>query len=236
MYIRLSFTIEFRPERYQQKECSKSQKNCDIIHELLEHKIQEHFRNALIDFYSQWCVFLFPIFKKRCRSPPLVLRFRKSTKIKEDKPMAKPYKIPDFRKLYPKASEEVIAVLRTTERKMQYQEFDLKTERTLIDQESQTVIVIPSREDSLERLLEQNVQFEEKVDSAEEQALRNIQIKQLHRALSLLSEDERLLIEQIFFEERTEREIAAETGIYHNAVHKRKERILSKLKKILENF
>ena len=44
---------------------------------------------------------------------------------KEDKPMAKPYKIPDFRKLYPKASEEVIAVLRTTERKMQYQEYDL---------------------------------------------------------------------------------------------------------------
>ena len=30
--------------------------------------------------------------------------------------MAKPYKIPDFRKLYPEISEEVIAVLRTTER------------------------------------------------------------------------------------------------------------------------
>ena len=40
--------------------------------------------------------------------------------------MAKPYKIPDFRKMYPEASEEVIAVLRTTERKMQYQEYDLK--------------------------------------------------------------------------------------------------------------
>ena len=36
--------------------------------------------------------------------------------------MAKPYKIPEFKKLYPEASEEVIAVLRTTERKMQYQE------------------------------------------------------------------------------------------------------------------
>lgn len=47
--------------------------------------------------------------------------------------MAKPYKIPDFRKLYPEASEEVIAVLRATERKMQYQEYDLKTERTIID-------------------------------------------------------------------------------------------------------
>ena len=27
--------------------------------------------------------------------------------------MAKPYKIPDFRKMYPEASEEVIAVLRS---------------------------------------------------------------------------------------------------------------------------
>lgn len=76
----------------------------------------------------------------------------------------------------------------------------------------------------------------EKIDSAEEQALMNIQIQQLHKALSFLSEDERLLIQKIFFEERTEREIAAEMGIYHNAVHKRKERILRKLKNILVNF
>lgn len=107
--------------------------------------------------------------------------------------MAKPYKIPDFKKLYPEASEEVIAVLRTTERKMQYQEVDLKTERTVVNQESQMVTVIPSREDSLERLLEQNVQFIEELDSAEELAIRNIQIQQLHRALSLLPEDERLV-------------------------------------------
>ena len=45
--------------------------------------------------------------------------------------MAKPYRIPDFRKMYPEASEEVIAVLRTTERKMQYQEYDLKSEQKI---------------------------------------------------------------------------------------------------------
>ena len=75
--------------------------------------------------------------------------------------MAKPYRIPDFRKMYPEASEEVIAVLRTTERKMQYQEYDLKSEQTIIDQENQTVTIIPSREDSFERLVEQSVQFRE---------------------------------------------------------------------------
>ncbi len=38
--------------------------------------------------------------------------------------MAKPGRLPDFWKMYPKASEEVIEVLRKTERKMQYQEWD----------------------------------------------------------------------------------------------------------------
>ncbi len=35
--------------------------------------------------------------------------------------MAKPGRLPDFRKMYPKASEEVIEVLKETERKMQYE-------------------------------------------------------------------------------------------------------------------
>lgn len=148
--------------------------------------------------------------------------------------MAKPYKIPDFKKLYPEASEEVIAVLRTTERKMQYQEVDLKTERTVVNQESQMVTVIPSREDSLERLLEQNVQFIEELDSAEELAIRNIQIQQLHRALSLLLEDERLLIQRIFFEERTERDLAREYGMSQKGINKRRKKILERLRELME--
>lgn len=150
--------------------------------------------------------------------------------------MAKPYRIPDFRKLYPEASEEVIAVLRTTERKMQYQEYDLKAEQTVIDQENQTVEIIPSREDSYERLLELEVQFGEETVSTEDAAIRNIEARQLHKALSLLSDDERYLIEQLYFEERTERELARELGIYHNAVHKRKQLILDKLKTFFKKF
>ena len=149
--------------------------------------------------------------------------------------MAKPYKIPDFRKSYPEASEEVIAVLRTTERKMQYQEYDLKTERTVIDPKTQSIRVIPSREDSYERLLEQDVQFVGE-NQTEEMVIQNMQVEQLYKALSLLSEDERYLIRQLFFEERTERDLAEELKIYHNAVHKRKNRILKKLKNILENL
>ena len=151
--------------------------------------------------------------------------------------MAKPYRIPDFRKLYPEASEEVIAVLRTTERKMQYQEYDLKAEQTVVDQENQTVKVIPSREDSYERLLEQEVQFREEAVSTEDVVIRNMEIQQLHKALSLLSEDARYLMEQLYFEQRTERELAAEFQLSQKAVNKRRQRILEKLRKELQkNF
>ena len=150
--------------------------------------------------------------------------------------MEKPYRIPDFRKMYPEASEEVIAVLRTTERKMQYQEYDLKSEQTIIDQENQTVTIIPSREDSFERLVEQSVQFREETLSLDEWIIRRLEIEQLHKALNVLSDDERYLIIQLYFEERTEREVAEELGVYHNAVHKQKIRILAKLRKILEKI
>ena len=150
--------------------------------------------------------------------------------------MAKPYRIPDFRKMYPEASEEVIAVLRTTERKMQYQEYDLKVERTVVDQENRTVEQIPSREDSYERMLEQNMQFAGETASAEEQALQNIQTQQLHKALLLLSDDERDLIERLFFQEQTEREIADVYGLSQNAVNKRRKRVLDKLRELIKDF
>ena len=149
--------------------------------------------------------------------------------------MAKPYKIPDFIKIYPNASEEVIAVLRKTERQMQYQEYDIKAERTVIDHKTQTVLVIPSREDSYERLVELDEQFEAE-NKTEETVIQKIVYEQLHHAISLLSEDEQYLIKQLFFEERTERELAEELNVYRNAIHKRKNRILSKLKNILKNF
>ena len=89
--------------------------------------------------------------------------------------MAKAYRIPDYKKMYPEAGEEVISLLRTTERKMQYQECDLKTEQTIVNQEDQTITTIPSREDSLERLAEQKVQFAGEAESVEETVLRKLQ-------------------------------------------------------------
>ena len=149
--------------------------------------------------------------------------------------MAKQYRIPDFKKIYPEASEEVIAVLRTTERKMQYQEYDIKAELTVIDHKTQTVLVIPSREDSYERLIGLDEQFEAE-NKTEELVIQNIIYEQLHHAISLLSKDEQYLIKQLFFEERTERDLAEEYQLSQKAINKRRQKILKKLKDLLKNF
>lgn len=148
--------------------------------------------------------------------------------------MAKPGRLPDFRKMYPEASEEVIEVLKETERKMQYQEYDLKAEQTIINQEAQQIQVIPSREDSYERLLEEhNLPADEQTD-IETIVLSKMMRQQLHEAIRSLQEEERYLIIQLFYAERSERELAAELGLSQKAINKRRHKILEKMKKFLE--
>lgn len=67
-----------------------------------------------------------------------------------------------------------------------------------------------------------------------EQAMENILLEQLCHALSLLSEDEQLLLNALFYEDASERDIARRFGISQVAVHKRKHRIFAKLKKFIE--
>ncbi len=56
----------------------------------------------------------------------------------------------------------------------------------------------------------------------------------LHRALNILSDEETALITALFFEEKTERQYADEIGVFRNAVHKKKVRILKKNKNFID--
>lgn len=150
--------------------------------------------------------------------------------------MAKSGRIPNFRKMYPEASDEIIEILKRSERKMQYQEFDLKREHTMIDQETQTVWIIPSQEDSYERLLELSVSFAADQPSTEDIAIQNILLKQLEDALHLLAPDEMDLIEQLYFREYSEREVAENYEVSQNTIHRRKHQILRKLKREIEKL
>lgn len=69
--------------------------------------------------------------------------------------------------------------------------------------------------------------------NVEEQVTNKIILEQLHNAFLLLSEEEKEVITAIFKNNLTERELAKKKGVYHNAIHKQKNRILEKLKNFL---
>ena len=120
------------------------------------------------------------------------------------------------------------------DRKIRYSENDLKTERVLMDTDGHIRQIIPSREDSLDRLMDDNAeQFTDHHESVEDMVLRKISAEKLYQALTELSEKERELIVALFFKEKTERELAAVLGISQPAVHKQKNKILKKLKTFL---
>lgn len=135
-------------------------------------------------------------------------------------------------------TDEVYRAYMQGDRKMRYFENDLKTERFVLGKEGQVVQIIPSREDSLDRLVDENArQFsdeQESVESVESVVLHKLEVDRLHTALSLLTPEERALIQALFFDERKESELAVELGISQPAVYKRKMKILKKLKIFLE--
>ena len=132
-------------------------------------------------------------------------------------------------------ADEVYRAYMQGDRKMRYFENDLKTERFVLGKEGQVVQIIPSREDSLDRLVDENArQFSDEQESVESVVLLKLEVDRLHTALSLLTPEERALIQALFFDERKESELAVELGISQPAVYKRKMKILKKLKIFLE--
>lgn len=127
-------------------------------------------------------------------------------------------------------TDEVYMAYTQGDRKMRYFENDLKTERFVLGKEGQVVRVIPSREDSLDRLMDENAQQFPHEESVENTVLHKLEVDKLHTALAMLTPEEQALIQALFFEEKTERQYAEELGVYRNAIHVRKTRILKKLK------
>ena len=56
----------------------------------------------------------------------------------------------------------------------------------------------------------------------------------LSKALSELTDEERFLIDELFYQEKPERMVAKETGVSQNTVNYHKNRILEKLRRLLE--
>jgi len=85
-----------------------------------------------------------------------------------------------------------------------------------------------------DEFLGENIVIDYSVD-VEEEVINNIMLEKLKKSLTKLSDDELYLIEQLIYNEKSERELSAISGIPQRTINDRKHRILAKLKKLLEN-
>ena len=89
-----------------------------------------------------------------------------------------------------------------------------------------------------------NTNFDENAEDAfaiddseplDEKIMRKIMIEKLPEAISILNDEEKELIQQIYFNHISERELAGVYGVSRTAIQKRRNKILLKLKIFFEN-
>ena len=129
-------------------------------------------------------------------------------------------------------SEEVYQVYKHFERKEEYFTYDLKAEKF----SKKTASFLPSREGSYERLLETNQQFVIQEVSVQDQVEKLLDAEMVKKALLFLNQEERELINLLFYQEKTVQEVGILLHISQQAVNKRKQAVLIKLRKLLKEF
>lgn len=145
---------------------------------------------------------------------------------------------PDYSKLYSGVhiAPDVMRVLTGSDRKMRYCEYDLKTERVRKNTRTKATMVYPAREDSLDRLSEENNRhYALEVDSPEDLVAAQDEIIRLKQALWKLKPDEWELINLLYYKEMSEAEAGKMLGLSQQGISKRLKRIYRNLKKILGN-
>jgi RNA polymerase sigma factor (sigma-70 family) len=125
-------------------------------------------------------------------------------------------------------SEEIYQTYYKMARRARYLEKDRKVGR--IEVEGDKVTFIDSKEDSLQRLMVLGVDF------ADEQLVEEIicdkaELMILQKAMAELDRKEQELIEAIYFQNQTTREIAKKENVSQPAIVKRHKKVLDKLRK-----
>jgi len=78
-------------------------------------------------------------------------------------------------------------------------------------------------------------EFKTEYDETEKKAVHKVLVKRLYDCLNFLPENDRKLIQMIFFEGKNERECAEILCISQQNLHKKKKRILANLNKLLKS-
>jgi len=119
-------------------------------------------------------------------------------------------------------------------RRIDYYEHDIKTEVAIRDENGEIIGYMPSKEDSLDRILESGADFCDDGESVEDLVIKKLMAEKLKQCLLLLEPDERRLIDELFFNGKSERQMSVQTGIHNMTIHSRKQKILAKLRKLME--
>ena len=139
-------------------------------------------------------------------------------------------------------SKAVYKEYASASRKMKYMELDLKRDRVqqgadgkaVVDENGNSV-TLPEREISLEKLIDEDWDYASSEPTPEDATIEQFEIKALYSGLSLLDDDERTLINALFFDGLTIREYAEFTGKSKSSIDRQKTKILNKLKSFLTN-
>ena len=87
------------------------------------------------------------------------------------------------------------------------------------------------RHQSLETLIESGFQIADPESDIEEKTFQNDDIEQLYKAFEVLTEEQKWLIQQVFYYNRKQSEIAAELGVDATSIRDRLRVIYKKIKK-----
>lgn len=130
-----------------------------------------------------------------------------------------------------KVNKEVYEEYYYWERQERYFMNDLKKGKVVINPETGETTIIPSREVSYEQYFRNGEPFVMEKGTVDEQMIDQLALRE---AMQEISEEERELIWELFFLEKTERQVSEALHIAKSTLHHRRNRILEKLKKYLE--
>jgi RNA polymerase sigma factor (sigma-70 family) len=155
---------------------------------------------------------------------------------------------PNYHKLYPnvKISEELYKALRQSDQKIKYMEYDLKHGKATYvnsvtgkptnkdDPFAEIEGITPSREISLDMLFAMGekaaIFIVNPYDNPEKIYLKKERIAELYRCISLLKQEEKLLLFALFWDELTEAEYAEIIEKHQSTVNRMKKKILDKIR------
>ena len=92
------------------------------------------------------------------------------------------------------------------------------------------------RHTSLNYLIENGIDFEDKSADTLAIIIRRENIERVHKALLTLSDKRRELVHKFYYEEMTMRAIARERGVSHSSISQRMKTIRNRLKKELRDY